>query len=277
MPGELITIEDFQSAVLGGRRTVVVYLPAGYRKDTRRHYPVLYLHDGQNVFDPRTSYVPGEHWRMKEAADALLERRRIEPLIIAAIYHAGERRLWEYTPSKTRKLDGGGAEMHGRMLVGDLIPWMAARFRTLPQARHTAVGGSSMGGLATLHLGLAYPGVFGKLAVMSPSVWWDHRVILRTLEAFQHHRRPRIWLDIGTEEGSTRTGSLRDVRLLKAMLVGKGWREGRNLHYVEAEGADHSERAWAARAPGMLEFLFPRDTDWPGRKRVPDQVKDRFP
>lgn len=258
MPGELITIEDFTSAALGGRRTLVVYLPPGYRRDTRRRYPTLYLHDGQNVFDPRTSYVPGQHWRMKEAADHLLERRRIEPLIIAAVYHAGEHRLNEYTPTKTRKLDGGGAPAHGRMVVEELIPWMAGRFRTLPQARHTALGGSSLGGLATLHLGLTYPSVFGKLAVMSPSVWWDHRVILRTLEAFQHHRRPKIWLDIGTEESPSKVSSMRDVRLLKAMLVGKGWREGRNLRYVEAEGMDHSERAWAERAPAMLEFLFPR-------------------
>ncbi len=259
MAGELITVEDFHSTALAGRRTVILYLPPGYRRDTRRRYPVLYLHDGQNVFDGRTSYVPGQYWRMKEAADSLLEQRRIEPLIIAAVYHAGEHRLYEYTPTKTRKLGGGGLTAHGEMLVKELIPWIGERYRTLPQARHTALGGSSLGGLATLYLGLKHPNVFGRLAVMSPSVWWDQRVVLRTLEAFQHHRRPRIWLDVGTDEGAGPVGSIRDVRLLKAMLVGKGWRDGRSLHYLEAAGADHSERAWAARAPQMLEFLFPRN------------------
>jgi predicted alpha/beta superfamily hydrolase len=258
MPGELITVEDFHSSALTGKRTVVLYLPPGYREDTRRRYPVLYLHDGQNVFDGRTSYVPGQYWRMKEAADSLLQQRRIEPLIIAAIYHAGEHRLWEYTPTRTRKLDGGGLVAHGRMLVEELIPWLGERYRSLTQARHTALGGSSLGGLATLCLGLKHPAVFGRLAVMSPSVWWDHRVVLRSLEAFHHPRRPKIWLDVGTEEGTTPFGSIRDVRLLKAMLVSKGWREGRSLHYEEVSGADHSERAWADRAPRMLEFLFPR-------------------
>lgn len=258
MAGELVTIEDFESVHLGGRKTLVIYLPPGYRRDTRRKYPVLYLHDGQNVFDGRTSYVPGQHWRMKESADSLLEQRRIEPLMIVAIYHAGEHRLYEYTPTRTRKLDGGGAAAHGRMLVEELIPWLARRYRTSPLARHTALGGSSLGGLATLYLGLTYPSVFGRLAVMSPSVWWDHRVILRILQGFQHHRRPKIYLDVGTEEGSTPFGSIRDVRLLKAMLVGKGWREGRSLRYVEEAGAGHNEKAWASRTPGMLEFLFPR-------------------
>jgi predicted alpha/beta superfamily hydrolase len=260
MPGELITVEDFHSIALAGKRTLVVYLPPGYRRDTRRRYPVLYMHDGQNIFDGRTSYVPGEHWRLKETADHLLERRRIEPLIIVAIYHAGEHRVMEYTPTRTRKLGGGGIASHAAMLTKELIPWMAARYRTLPHARHTALGGSSLGGLATLFLGLTQPGVFGRLAAMSPSVWWDHRVILRTLEKFNHHRRPKIWLDIGTEEGAAPCGAVRDVRLLKAMLVSKGWREGRSLHYLEAEGAGHSERSWAARAPQMLEWLFPRKT-----------------
>ncbi len=259
MPGELVTVDDFESVHLGGKRTVVVYLPPGYRRDTRRRYPVLYLHDGQNVFDGQTSFVPGQYWRMRETLDSLLERRRIEPLIVAAVYHAGVHRLFEYTPTRTRKQGGGGAAMHGRMFTEELIPWMAARYRTSPQARDTALGGSSLGGLATLYLGLTYPAVFGRLAVMSPSVWWDQRVILRFLEKFHHHRRPQIYLDIGTEEGSAPFGSVRDVRLLKAMLVVKGWREGRNLHYVEASGADHSEAAWAARAPAMLELLFPRN------------------
>ncbi len=260
MPGELITIDDFHSAALACRRPLVVYLPPGYRRDTRRRYPVLYMHDGQNVFDGRTSYVPGEHWRLGEAADNLLERRRIEPLIIVAIYHAGEHRILEYTPTRTRKLGGGGIAGHARMLVDELIPWMAARYRTLPQARHTALGGSSLGGLATLYLGLTMPGVFGRMAVLSPSVWWDQRVILRTLETFNHPRRPKLWLDVGTEEGAAPLGSIRDARLLKAMLVTKGWREGRTLHYFEADGADHSERAWAARVPRALEWLFPRNS-----------------
>lgn len=237
---------------------MVVYLPPGYRRDTRRSYPILYLHDGQNVFDGRTSYVPGQCWQAREAADGLLAGRRIEPLIMAAVYHGGEKRIHEYTPTKTRKLGGGGANLHAWMMTEELRPWLAERYRILPQARHTALAGSSLGGLAALYLGLTHPGVYGRLGVMSPSVWWDQRVILKMVQGLQHPQRQKMWLDVGTEEGSAPFGSTRDVRLLKAMLVTRGWREDRSLQYLEVEGADHSERAWAARFPAVLEWLFPR-------------------
>lgn len=258
MPSELIVHEDFISEVLHARRTVVVYLPPGYRRDTRRRYPILYLHDGQNVFDGSTSYVPGQYWRVREAADDLLARRRIEPLIIAAVYHAGSRRLMEYTPTRSRKLGGGGLALHARLVVHELRWWMQQHYRVLPQARNTGLGGSSLGGLATLCLGLRFPDVFGRLAILSPSVWWDHAVVLKHVQALDHSHRQRIWLDIGTLEGDAPFSSVRDVRLLKALLVSKGWREGRNLKYLEVEGGDHSERAWAARFPQVLEYLFPR-------------------
>jgi len=237
---------------------VVVYTPPGYKRDTRRYYPLLILHDGQNVFDPTTSYVPGLHWRAKETADELLAKRKIEPLVIAAVYHAGANRLYEYTPTKTRKLDGGGAARHAKMVVEELRPWLWTKYRLLPQPRHTGLGGSSMGGLATLYLGLECPEVFGKLAVMSPSIWWDRRWILKRLEGMANPRRPKIYLDIGTEEGDQLFASVRDVRLLKAMLVTKGWREGRTLKYLEEDNGSHSESCWARRLPDALEFLYPR-------------------
>lgn len=258
MPGTLQLYEDFVSHHLGARRPVTVYLPPGYKQDTRRHYPLLLLHDGQNVFDPSTAYVPGQHWRAKETADQLLAHRRIEPLIIAAVYHGAEKRLFEYTPTRTRKLDGGGAPLHARMVIEELLPWLRSRFRISPRASNTGVGGSSLGGLVSLWLGLEHPDVFGRLAVFSPSIWWDRRVILRHAERMNHSRRPRLWLDMGAAEGESPGVYLRDARLLKAMLVGKGWRDGRSLAYHEAPDGTHSEAAWAARLPLALEFLYPR-------------------
>lgn len=254
----LHTHTDFRSEVLDTARTVVVFTPKGYARDTRRRYPLLLLHDGQNVFDGGTSYVPGQYWRMGESAEELIAARQIEPLVIAAVYHGSENRIWEYTPTKGGKLGGGGAKEHGRMVIEELLPWLRSRYRLLPQARHTGVGGSSLGGLATIWLGLEYPDVFGKLAVMSPSVWWGNRALLRKLPAIHYPQRQRVWLDIGTQEGSAAFGSIRDVRLLKAMMVSKGWREGRTLHYEEVAGGEHNECAWAARVPDMLKFLYPR-------------------
>lgn len=257
MTGHLATHTDFHSEFLGSTRTVVVYTPPGYARDPRRLFPILYLHDGQNVFDGDTSYVPGQHWMMREAADRLIQSRTIEPLLIAAVYHAGEKRIDEYTPTRT-KVGGGLAGLHGRMMVEELLPFIRDRYRVLPHARHTGIGGSSLGGLASLCAGLKYPSVFGKLAVMSPSVWWDNRVILRRFVLLDHAHRQKIWLDTGTAESRSARSSTRDVRLLRDILISKGWRLGLNLHYLEAVGADHSERAWAARVPGMLEFLYPR-------------------
>lgn len=257
MAGEIFVHQDFHSQILGSDRTVLVYTPPGYQRDVRRRYPVLYLHDGQNVFDGRTSFVPGQHWMMGEAANELIAAGKIEPLVIVAVYHAGEKRLDEYTPTASAT-GGGQADVHGRMMVEELLLFIAERYRLLPQARHTGIGGSSLGGLVSLYVGLKYPTVFGKLAVMSPSVWWDNRVMLRRLVLIDHPHRPRIWLDVGTAEGRAPLSSTKDVRLLRDILVSKGWRQGVTLNYFEADGADHSERAWAARVPLMLQFLFPR-------------------
>ena len=117
------------------------------------------------------------------------------------------------------------------------------------------MGGSSLGGLVTIYLGMRYPEVYGKLAVFSPSVWWRERVILKYVDQIQQKTSQRIWLDIGTNEGRR---AMPDVRALKRMLVKKGWRPGKDLEYREIPGGQHSEYAWAERVGPMLKFLFPR-------------------
>ena len=105
-----------------------------------------------------------------------------------------------------------------------------------------------------MYLGLRYPEVFGKLAVMSPSVWWHGRAILKTVSQLRRNTGQRIWLDVGTKESQR---ALPDVRALKTALELKGWRAGENLGYMEDEGAEHSETAWAERVAPLLMFLFP--------------------
>jgi len=219
-----------------------------------QRYPVLYMHDGQNLFDPETAYQHGNHWRIGETAPALITAGRVEPLILVGIYNTGPARIEEYTPTRDARLGGGQADHYGRLIVEELKPFIDTTYRTKPDAAHTGIGGSSLGGLVTLHLGFAYPRVFSRLAVLSPSVWWDRRAILRTVRQASPKPNLRIWVDMGTAEG--RRG-LDDARLLKAALVGAGWSEGADLHYAEYEGADHSEGAWAARIGPVLEWLFP--------------------
>lgn len=221
-----------------------------------RRYPVLYMHDGQNLFEADTAFQKGEHWRLGETAAQLVDEGRIEPLIIVGIYNTGDARKEEYTPTRDARLGGGKAGDYGRMIVEELKPFIDRTYRTQTDAASTGLGGSSLGGLVTLYLGFMHPTVFGRLAVHSPSVWWDWRAILKTVRQARSKPRLRIWLDMGTAEG--RRG-LDDARLLKAALVGLGFKVGVDLQYAEYEGATHSETAWAERVGPMLEWLFPND------------------
>jgi predicted alpha/beta superfamily hydrolase len=164
-------------------------------------------------------------------------------------------RFDEYTLTRSSRHGvGGKADAYGRMLAEELKPFIDSEFRTLPGAADTGVGGASLGGLVSLHLGLKLPAVFGRLAVMSPSVWWDDRVVLRNVKALGAKTNARIWLDVGTGEGREAVG---DVKELRDALVKKGWALDSDLKYHEASGAEHDEKAFARRADQMLKFLFP--------------------
>jgi predicted alpha/beta superfamily hydrolase len=247
--------EQLASRLMDDNHDLLIYLPPMYEAELERRFSVLYMQDGQNLFDPETSFIKGNYWRMGETADALTESGAIEPLIIVGIYNAGDRRINEYTPFEDRRLGGGQADVYGRMLVEELKPFVDKQYRTLPGAENCGMGGSSLGGLVSLYLGLRYPSVFAKLAVMSPSVWWRKRAIFKTIAALPGRPELRIWLDIGTKES---TQAVPDARALRDWLVRKGWQLGENLAYFEAEDAEHTESAWAQRVGPMLKFLFPR-------------------
>lgn len=251
--GTLEVIDAFESAILGNRRRLTVYLPPGYGDRAEVRYPVLYVQDGQNLFDPGRAYIPGQSWRLHEAADAAVGERTAAPMIVVGIDHSGVSRIDEYTPERDPGHVGGGkARDYARMLTEELKPEIDRRFRTLEGRRHTAVAGSSLGGLVSLYLLLSRPDVFGSGAVMSPSVWWGKRSILGEVSRFDGER-PRLWVDIGGREGAE---ALRDARALRDAIRSGGWSEDR-LRYFEDRRGDHSERAWARRARPVLEFLFP--------------------
>ncbi len=247
---------DFRSRFLPNDRHLLVYLPPEYDDHTSRRYPVLYLNDGQNVFDGATSYVQGQDWGFDETAESLIRGGEIEPLIIVAIYNTGEDRIDEYTPTVDARLKkGGAADLYGRLLVEEVKPLIDESYRTLVGPAQTGLGGSSLGGLVSLHLALKYPHVFGKLMAMSPSVWWDRGMILRRVQSLQVKPSTRVWLDIGTKEGKLTT---RNVRTLRDALAIKGWRLGDDLSYYEAKNALHDELAWGKRVDKALRFLFAR-------------------
>ncbi len=258
LQGKLHKRADFASRILAGHRELVVYLPPGYDEHPQQRYPVMYFHDAQNVFEAHTAFVPGNYWEIGESAGALIQAERVQPMILVGIPHGGDRRVDEFTPSRNPQNNyGGQAALYGRMLVEEVLPFIEHQYRVLPGAKNTGLGGSSLGGLVTMYLGIRYPEHFGKLAVMSPSVWWDYRMILRKIVSVTHKHRAKVWLDVGCHEGLNPRGTLRDVRLLRDVLVRKGWKPGVSLFYYEDPQGAHDEKAWAARAPHMLQFLFP--------------------
>lgn len=247
-------LRKFHSAYLPDDRDILVWLPPVYGTEPARRFPVLYLQDGQNLIDGRTSYVPGHTWRAHTTADRLTREGLIEPIILVGINNTGLRRMPEYTPSRDRRFGGGEGPLYGRLLVDELKPLIDDQMRTKPGPADTGLAGSSLGGLISLALSLDYPQIFGKVGVLSPSVWWNGRELLNRVEAAHPQPRPRIWLDIGMEEGLSH---LRDTDLLQRRLVGRGWQEGRDLRYLRVPGGLHEEEAWARRFDRVLQWLFP--------------------
>jgi predicted alpha/beta superfamily hydrolase len=252
-PGKLRKHEQFHSRFLRNQRDLIVYTPPGYGDQPARHFPVLYLHDGQNLFDGATSFIPGQDWHVGPTADSCIQSGQVEPLIIVGMYNT-KARVREYTPTHVPKLGGGRADRYAKFLIEEVKPFVDREYRTLSGPSCTGIGGSSLGGLVSLYLGLKHAAIFGKIAALSPSVWWNQLVIHRFVQAMHVKPRPRIWLDIGTREGPR---IVQDVERFRDVLLQKGWQLEHDLHYERVEGAGHNELAWAQRVGPFLQFLYP--------------------
>ena len=234
-------------------REVQVWLPPGYGSQPAQRYPVLYLHDGQNVFDARGV---GVEWGVDETAQRLVAAGELAPMIIVAVAHSAER-MDEYTPVRAVLPPdpapiGGGAARYGRYLVEDLKPMIDARYRTRPEAAATAVGGASLGGLVSMWLALHHPETFGAALVVSPTVLWaDFAIVadVRSARLPPGATPPRIWLDVGLREMPV---MLDGARRLRDAIQARGW----PLVYAEKPGASHDEASWAARVEPMLRYLY---------------------
>jgi predicted alpha/beta superfamily hydrolase len=259
LTGNIKRHRGFRSKILGNRRDVLVYLPPAYRRFSRQRYPVLYLQDGQNVFDAATSFA-GVEWGVDETSERLIRKKLLDPLIIVAIANMGEDRIHEYSPTrgvidskaKRKSRSRGLARQYGQFLIEELKPYIDRKYRTKHEPQFTGLGGSSLGGLVTLAIGILFPQTFTRLMVMSPSVWWDDFAIYRLVDSVEQKPPLKIWLDTGTREPGWE-----QARVLRDRLAKKGWKLRDDLHYMEVEGGDHTEAAWAARVEPALRFLFP--------------------
>jgi predicted alpha/beta superfamily hydrolase len=238
---------EIWSPQLRNRRGVDVYLPDGYG-GTRQRHPVVYLQDGQNLSDPAVAFG-GNTWQLEDGLTWLYVRDR-HPIVVG-VHNTGEARLAEYSPFADRRHGGGAGDRYVRFLIDTVKPRIDSAYRTRRDRDGTVIGGSSMGGLISLYAFFRRPSPFGHAIVMSPSIWFGEREILRFVERARQ-TRGRIYLDVGTAEG---TGTLRDARALARLLRAKGsTRE--TLKYVEALGRQHREADWALRLPSALEFTL---------------------
>jgi predicted alpha/beta superfamily hydrolase len=226
-------------------RDVIVWLPPSYATARDRRYPVLYMHDGQNVFDPVTSFA-GADWQVDEEATRLIADGTLQELIIVAAYNTPDRRA-EYTQSPQ-------GEAYLRWLVGTLKPFIDKTYRTDPSREATAIMGSSMGGLISFLAGWNYPDVFGAAACLSPAFSYVTN-LTRDIAAYKGPAKPiRIYIDNG---GVNLDAKLQPgCEAMVAALKKQGFREGENLEVFYDPKADHNERAWARRVYRPLLFLF---------------------
>lgn len=246
-PGSLEVIPDVYSPQLGNRRDILVYLPSSYSR-TDRPYPVLYMHDGQNLFDPTTSFA-GE-WGM----DAAMARapRKGRRAIVVGIPNMGVDRIREYSPFVDPTNGGGMGDAYLDFLLQTVKPMIDAQYRTLPGVASTGIAGSSLGGFISLYAFFRSPQSWGYCGVLSPALWFAGGAIFRYVREAPYVPG-RIYLDVGTREGE---GTLHNAREMRDLLVAKGYERGKDLHWVEDEGGMHNEAAWGRRMRTALPFLL---------------------
>jgi predicted alpha/beta superfamily hydrolase len=256
LTGAITVIERFPAAELGGERRIWIYLPPGY-EDNVRSYPVLYMHDGQNVFDSATSFA-GE-WQVDETLDRLWAEGRTSGIIVVAVDNAGPRRLDEYSPFRDRRLGKGGAgDAYLGFLVNTLKPHIDRSFRTRPEAAHTGIAGSSMGGLISLYASYRYPAVFGKVGALSPSLDFAHGALARLVRRVPRPAGVCIWLDMGGRESGLPREDRATVEMVvrfHRLLLERGFSPSETRLVLDGDGM-HNEASWAKRFPEVVTWLF---------------------
>lgn len=262
---------DFSSQTLKSRRRITVWLPPVYRDNLQLRFPVVYLLDGQNVFDNQRAAF-GVEWQADETAKKLAQNPLPRALILVAIDNSKDR-IDEYTPVPDRiadKLTGGRADEHLKFIASELKPWIDQEFRTLTDPQETAIIGSSLGGLFVLHALHQRPDVFGKGASMSPSVFWGNQHILEFFSNPVPNRprsKQRLWVDMGTQEGKSPDGQSKAVEQMQQLveLLRTHHQDRYDVQMMIEPEAKHNESAWAHRLPAALEFLFPSPQETPLR------------
>jgi len=255
-----LRLHEFRSGIFRNTRMLRIWLPPEYdaAQNSTRNYPVLYLNDGQNLFDRATAFG-GVEWEVDETADRLIREQTIPPLVIVGIDNAQSERMREYLPY--RSLQPPILRPRGRLylefLIREVMPSVHERYRIAGGPENTGLGGSSLGALISLYTVIRHPGIFGRLLLESPSLYISQRRILKASRAFRHWPE-KIFVGVGTREAGREEKDrqvVEDVREFERILRRCGLSDQRLRVRVD-EGAIHNEREWARRFPEALTFLF---------------------
>jgi len=255
-----LRLHEFHSRFFRSTRFLRVWLPPGYddSENSARRYPVLYLNDGQNLFEPSTSFT-GVEWQVDETAERLIREEQVPPMMIVGIDNAAKDRFREYMPH--RSLNPMMLRVQGNrypnFLMKEVMPFVARNYRVAPGPENTGLGGSSLGALISLYTVAVHPGWFGRLLIESPSLWASNRQMIKDSRTIKQWPE-RIFLGTGTAEAGSEDRNrsvVDDVRELAGIFHRAGL-DDRRLRLMIDEGATHHESAWARRFPEALSFLF---------------------
>jgi enterochelin esterase-like enzyme len=242
--GQVFYHRNLISPQLKQLRDIVVWVPTSYQHNPEARYPVLYAHDGQNLFDPITAFA-GHDWRLDETATNLIDAGKVGEFLIVGIYN---------TPDRTSEYSGSSiGKKYASFVANELKPFIDNTYRTKQDAMNTGVMGASMGGLISFLMAWWFPDIFGKAACVSSSFFWNKDKVLKMVRDYRGAKKPlRIYLDVGSQETLLTEGYQQMVKLLGK----QGYRKGVDLQYFFDRGGDHNERDWGNRAWRALTFLF---------------------
>ena len=244
---------SFASKTLNNTRPVYVYLPATYAENTEARFPVVYMHDGQNLFDASLAFG-GNEWKADEAMDEGVEKGTIREAIIIGVGNTSAR-MSEYTPVNDPDYGGGSGDKYLEMLEKELKPTVDAELRTMPSREDTAILGSSLGGLISSYAGIGHAGTFGLVGAMSPSTWWNNVWLVGKVATTPASPRPiRVYVDSG--DGGSSNDGVDNTKKLADAYRALGYKDDSTLKYVVQAGGQHNEAYWAQRLPGALAFIL---------------------
>lgn len=261
-----IEMKTIELPYLKDERKLRIYLPKQYDIEDNVYFPVLYMHDGQNLyFDEDASY--GNSWKVKDTMAQLESEGFIDGIIVVGIDSNPKRRLDDYSPWKNsfefndvkRGTLGGDGDKYGEFIVNTLKPYIDKEYRTLRGREYTAVAGSSMGGMISIYLAIKYPNIFSKIGAFSTSSWFAEEEFLKMIDGSSNTQYQKFFIQVGTKESKDDIGLSQEYVDCSLRLINQLLKKGVGYSDIKLNiGVEdiHNEKSWAKHFPEFIKFVF---------------------